>query len=343
MATLPFKITNAGLALIAQVGSIGPVILTKIAVGSGTWSTSPTGSETALKTEIKKLDLTGDNPIDGKIHLTAKDDGTDSYSVREIGLFTSNNVLFAIAGGSTDYLTKASVSTLLVAVDLTVSNYPSGSITVGNTNFLFTQATETIAGIAEIATQSEVTAGTSDSLIVSPLKLKQFQFIPSGAVLPFAMSSVPAGWLKCNGQVVSRTTYASLYSAIGTTYGSGDGSTTFTLPDLRGEFIRGFDDGKGTDAGRTIGSSQTDLLKKHKHVSSNNNCTDYTNFNGTAVGKFVGHCDDGNRNPVDIGGASLTGDGNHGTQTGDGGGTSVGTVGNETRPRNIALLYCIKI
>lgn len=177
MSHIPFKITNAGLALIAQVGSIGPVVLTKLAVGSGSWATSPTGSETALKTEIKKLDLTGDNPVDGKIHLTATDSGTDAYSVKEIGLFTSGNVLFAIAGGTDDYLTKASVSTLLVAVDLTVANYPSGSITVGNTNFLFTQATETIAGIAEIATQAEVSAGTSDSLIVSPKKLANANYL----------------------------------------------------------------------------------------------------------------------------------------------------------------------
>lgn len=80
--------------------------------------------------------------------------------------------------------------------------------------------------------------------------------IPSGMVMHFANSTAPAGWLECDGAAVSRTTYAALYSAVGTLYGSGDGSTTFNLPDLRGEFIRGWDHGKGTDSGRTIGSSQ---------------------------------------------------------------------------------------
>lgn len=164
-------------------------------------------------------------------------------------------------------------------------------------------------------------------------------FVPAGAVMPFANNSVPAGWLKANGQLVSRTTYADLYAAIGVTYGAGDGSTTFALPDLRGEFIRGFDDGRSVDTGRAFGSSQSDLLKKHKHISSNNDCRDYSYINGTATGSYNGWCD---TNGWGTGaGASLTGDGTHGVESGVAG-TSIGVVGNETRPRNLALLYCIK-
>jgi hypothetical protein len=79
---------------------------------------------------------------------------------------------------------------------------------------------------------------------------------PAGAVMHFAQATAPNGWLVCNGQAVSRTTYAALFTAIGTTYGAGDGSTTFSLPDLRGEFIRGADVGRGVDAGRVVGSAQ---------------------------------------------------------------------------------------
>jgi microcystin-dependent protein len=69
-----------------------------------------------------------------------------------------------------------------------------------------------------------------------------------GAVVPFAFGSAPRfGYLFCNGAAVSRTTYARLFNAIGTTYGVGDGFSTFNLPDLRGEFIRGFDGGRGVD------------------------------------------------------------------------------------------------
>ena len=85
--------------------------------------------------------------------------------------------------------------------------------------------------------------------------------IPSGAVLYFAGQTAPSGWLKANGAAVSRTAYAALFAAIGTTYGAGDGSTTFNLPDLRGEFMRGWDDGRGIDRGRAFGSAQGDAIR----------------------------------------------------------------------------------
>jgi microcystin-dependent protein len=73
---------------------------------------------------------------------------------------------------------------------------------------------------------------------------------PTGAVMAFAGASAPTGWLLCNGQAVSRTDYASLYAVLSTTYGSGNGSTTFNLPDLRGRAPVGLDAMGATDAGR---------------------------------------------------------------------------------------------
>ena len=84
---------------------------------------------------------------------------------------------------------------------------------------------------------------------------------PTGAVYTFAGATVPTGWLKCNGALLSRTVYTALFAVIGTTYGAGDGSTTFALPDLRGEFVRGFDDVRGVDAGRALGSNQSDAIR----------------------------------------------------------------------------------
>lgn len=81
-------------------------------------------------------------------------------------------------------------------------------------------------------------------------------FMPVGVVVPFAGSSSPAGWQLCYGQAISRTTYAGLFATIGTTYGSGDGSTTFNVPDLRGRVVAGEDDMGGTAASRlTAGGS----------------------------------------------------------------------------------------
>ena len=74
--------------------------------------------------------------------------------------------------------------------------------------------------------------------------------IPAGVVWDFAGSTVPSGWLLCFGQAVSRTTYAALFTAIGTAFGAGDGSTTFNIPDLRGRTSAGKDDMGGTDAAR---------------------------------------------------------------------------------------------
>ena len=68
------------------------------------------------------------------------------------------------------------------------------------------------------------------------------QVLPPGSLMAYAASSAPTGWLLCDGSAVSRTTYATLYAVIGTTWGAGDTTTTFNVPDLRGQFVRGYDD-----------------------------------------------------------------------------------------------------
>jgi microcystin-dependent protein len=92
--------------------------------------------------------------------------------------------------------------------------------------------------------------------------------VPPGSVQAFAGTNPPSDWLICDGRTVSRTTYSDLFEAIGTSHGSGDGSTTFNLPDLRGVFLRGLDSGRGLDTGRALGSYQADELKSHNHTES---------------------------------------------------------------------------
>ncbi len=79
--------------------------------------------------------------------------------------------------------------------------------------------------------------------------------MPTGAVVPFGGSSAPTGFLLCYGQAISRTTYATLFGIISTTYGTGDGSTTFNLPDLRGRVVAGQDDMGGVSADRLTGQT----------------------------------------------------------------------------------------
>ncbi|WP_095146974.1 phage tail protein [Pseudomonas sp. Irchel s3b6] len=89
-----------------------------------------------------------------------------------------------------------------------------------------------------------------------------------GRIGTFAMDTPPPGWFRANGAAVSRTVYAALFAKIGTTYGAGDGVSTFNLPDPRGKFIRVLDDGRGIDVGRVLGSSQADEIRSHSHTGS---------------------------------------------------------------------------
>ena len=153
--------------------------------------------------------------------------------------------------------------------------------------------------------------------------------VPAGTVIYTACNTAPTGYLKANGAAISRTTYATLFSAIGTTYGSGDGSTTFNLPDLRGEFVRGWDDGRGIDSGRVMGSNQAQSYQSHTHSVSDpgHAHSDQTN-DGTGGGQGGGGANTGTRTVST--GSNVTG-------------ISIGNSGSaETRPRNIALLGCIK-
>jgi microcystin-dependent protein len=143
----------------------------------------------------------------------------------------------------------------------------------------------------------------------------QQALVPTGAVQAFAMNSAPAGWLAADGTAVSRSTYAALFSAISTTYGAGDGSTTFALPDLRGYFVRGSGTNSDATAAGAFGAKQADSIGAHNH--------DLPTTTSASPG-----------GGVQLGSGSLTGSAAT-YQTG----TNIGT---ETRPKNIAMLYCIK-
>lgn len=140
---------------------------------------------------------------------------------------------------------------------------------------------------------------------------------PPGIVLPFAFSAPPTGWLECDGSAIARNSYADLFAAIGVVFGNGDGTTTFNLPDLRGEFLRGWDHGRGVDSGRQFGSAQADEIKSHSHKvpdsvgASNGDGIGFDSLGPDA--QFQGFVVD----TSDVGGP-------------------------ETRPRNIAMLFCIK-
>ncbi|MFH1982005.1 MAG: phage tail protein [Pseudomonadota bacterium] len=174
--------------------------------------------------------------------------------------------------------------------------------------------------------------------------------VPPGAVMAFATGNPPTGWLHCNGAAISRTDYADLFAAIGTMYGSGDGSTTFNLPDYRGQFLRSWDNSAGQDpdranradrgdgtTGDNVGTRQAGQLASHHHsvsvaaagghshtVAGGSVLSDY---GGGGVVRYSGTSS-----------ATTSAAGSHGHAVSQ---SSVG--GNETRPRNVSVMWVIKL
>jgi phage-related tail fiber protein len=151
--------------------------------------------------------------------------------------------------------------------------------------------------------------------------------VPPGAIMHFAWSVTPPGWLQANGAAVSRTTYSDLFTTIGTTFGAGNGSTTFNLPDLRGEFIRGRDNGRGVDPGRGLGTLQLDAFQGHGH---------------DLLYAFTGAFGPGNLNTslqTQLINGILK---NFATDPIELGANGAPRVAKETRPRNVSFLACIK-
>jgi phage-related tail fiber protein len=159
----------------------------------------------------------------------------------------------------------------------------------------------------------------------------------------FSRTTAPAGFLKANGAAISRTTYADLFAIIGTNFGAGDGSTTFNLPDLRGEFLRAWDDGRGVDSGRALNTSQASQNLSHAHAATSASAGAHTHT-VTLPRDMASYTAGSNENAVS---GDETRDGNGSFATSSAGAhTHTITIsadgGNEARPRNVALLACIK-
>jgi microcystin-dependent protein len=163
-----------------------------------------------------------------------------------------------------------------------------------------------------------------------------YPVVPPGAVMFFAMQSAPSGWLFCDGSAKSTATYPDLFAAIGYTYGGAGAS--FNLPNLNGQFVRGWDASNTVDPGRTFGSSQGQSFASHTHAAT---VTDPGHQHSTSQGQRGAF---GGVNPVPDGlnGANYIGGLTAQTATTGISVSNANTGGSETRPVNIALYACIK-
>lgn len=178
----------------------------------------------------------------------------------------------------------------------------------------------------ELASNAVVTTTVLNNAITNEKIATKDSFVPTGAVMAFAMNAAPTGWLAANGAAVSRTTYAALHAVIGTLYGVGDVSTTFNLPDLRGYFVRGSGTNVDGAVSGTFGVKQADTFQGHTHTQTMGvPYDDYPNSSNMAARANR----TGGSGTISL---YVESDGTNGAPR----------ASNETRPKNIAMLYCIK-
>ncbi|EJF80758.1 hypothetical protein MCO_00272 [Bartonella sp. DB5-6] len=196
-------------------------------------------------------------------------------------------------------------------------------------------------GIYEIVYNSNVSMVDRDGwylLNPTPLPPPKIETFPCGFIATFAMQEIPNGWLLCDGATYERKDYPQLFKAIGDKWGK-DSDTTFKVPDFRGMFLRGFDDGRGLDADRLFANEQQDSIKSHTHICTIKEAGKHThNFQYAGVGWSAN--DIGRRNPSyhyqTITGTTQTA----GAHTHEVTLSSTGEA--ETRPVNTTVVYAIK-
>lgn len=171
--------------------------------------------------------------------------------------------------------------------------------------------------------------------------------IPTGSFLPFGGSSAPSGYLLCDGSAISRTTYSALFAVISSNYGSGNGSTTFNLPDTRGIFIRGagtsgtLTEANGGGFTGTLGAYQNDEMQGHYHSdgghghSTLSTDTSWGVNPNVAAGSGAGGFSGSGSAVTSSNGSNVQGPSNDGAYGNP-------RTGAETRPANVCANYIIK-
>ena len=282
--------------------------------------------------------------------------GSPAYSFdndTDTGMFrnTANSIQFATGGTARLTINDTGLNV--------INGLPIRFQDASGAPFVSLKSPSALSGNVALTLPSSITSGgflqTDGS---GNLSFQIVAGVPSGSVFCMAVATVPSGYLECNGNAVSRTTYAALFAIIGTAYGTGNGSSTFNLPDLRGEFVRGFDNGRNADTGRSIASSQGASNASHDHSISLSGTTSTKSLTGNVsrisetfagAGQATGVFSKGGNNdaPLTPGGpdSSPTGsfnfDASH-DHTFSAAGTS-GSQGSEARPRNVAMMYIIKV
>jgi microcystin-dependent protein len=354
------KLTALGEALLEKLNTGGTLTLNRVKFGDGVWPDPESPSAMTDLVNVKVPDLPIriiEGSVTGKKYVEVLYDNTlypSGFTLGEAGIYAEDpdvgEILYAAcyAGDTGDELPDSSITpfeslikfhtkvgnatdvvTVFIEPTLNVikRDFPANSILVGgevdNVPEALVVEEDTIVG-RKAGGLIEKLIANNVLEIINKATNKAIIAAQPGLVLPWPTSSVPEGFLSCNGASVSRTTYADLFAVIGTEYGSVD-ADSFLIPDYRGEFLRGWDNGANNDpdkanrknksdvvVGDIVGSMQSDELKLHNHFRIK-----YANWAGTGG--------------VLNGGGAAADD------------LTIQTGGNETRSRNISVHFIIKI
>lgn len=311
-----------------------------------TWSNS---GQTVLNTNPVVLDSAGRATIfgSGTYCQVLKDSSGNTIWQKETGDATSTSSLGwgSVSGGTANAqtVTVSGFSSTNGQTFYFVAGYTNtGALTLSVNGGSAISVVKTTTSGTAILTGTEVVAGNVIGVTYYSTT-GQFQLVtnnvsiatPPGQIATYGMTSCPSGWLAANGSAVSRSTYAILFSTIGSTWGNGDGSTTFNLPDLRGTFVRGTGTNGtyGTAVGQAVGTYAADTYLNHNHTASQAAHT-HTYTQVTTTAQAVGGSGSNYFNNSTTGTTSSTTP----AVTVD---TST-TGGTETKPKNYGVLYCIK-
>jgi len=308
----------------------------------------------------------------------AGDDGSGANAPAYAFDNDADTGMFRNSANTLGFSTAAVERAIIDANGLTLRE--RGDLRLGDSNsshYIGIQAPETVTSNQQVTFTAPVD-GTNGQVLQTNgsgvLSFATFGSVPAGSVFCFAAQSPPTGYLECNGQVLARSgTYADLFAAIGTAFNTGgESSEQFRLPDLRGEFVRGYDHGRGVDSGRNVAHNvQGAQFGQHNHsfsaTASGSGTTSTKSLTGTAfqisetfsaapspTGIFSkganqnGQLTPGSPDTSSTGTLQIDASHNHtitisninvSGNTGNQGGTGNSS---ETRPRNIALMYIIK-
>ncbi|MDD1136042.1 phage tail protein [Pseudomonas sp. TNT2022 ID233] len=348
-------LTTVGKAKQANADALGiPWLITQMGVGDANNidPVIPTEGQTKLINEWRRKPLNRlfVDPVNPAVLIAEQIIPADEGGrwIREIGLYDADGDLVAVANCAPSFkplLSQGSGRTQIVRMNFIVTSTGNIQLKIDPAVVLATRAFVE-AAILEVLPKNKtpgqwtrvktndrgivVEGDNPDTLAGMGIKdtytktqieamIAQASALPVGATVAFPVDKVAPGFLELDGSVKSIAVYPDLAAFLGTAFNKGDeGAGNFRLPESRGEFLRGWDHGRGVDVGRAIGSSQLGQVESHDHATRSG-----LGITGSGSNALVAYANTTVGTPLSTGAMSFYG-------------------GNETRPRNLAVMWCIK-